>query len=537
MHANPLIDRRRLMATSLGALAAVLLDRGVGLRAQTPPVRREVHDPAAAPMLALYKRAIKEMKTRPVWDPTSWWFQAALHWTPVQNDAFGCYELACFNQLFQPPAGAGPDVLARIAASRRLVAGDVPIDPSIGIGRDRIWVKCPHRTYDFLPWHRVYLFFFERIIENVVGEPFGLPYWNYLDTRFRDFPPPFRPARESDGSDNPLFYPDRSPLCRDPNDASVPAAEKPLIRDQDLNWPTAAEQRFLERGDVLGLDRGFSFQLESAPHDQVHGRIGIVVGATPFGMATPALAARDPIFYLHHSNLDRLWEWWRTQPAGPEDPLRDPNYIWTQEPYLFATADIHKTGFTARESLGMVSRFYAYDTLDPVAAPPPGPVAAVARAQAASAAPTRVGRSGPLTVAGAPASTQLAPTPQAPAASERRDAAAPAASRWFLRLASLDSPSGAGVFDIYLDPPGAASTEGAPAGSFSLFGTPEGALAPHAGHGATATGNEKVIEVTPRMRQLIERGVNPAEVRITVVPNRSSGASTVRIGLMELFSR
>ena len=93
------------------------------------------------------------------------------------------------------------------------------------------------------------------------------------------------------------------------------------------------------------------------------------------------------------------------------------------------------------------------------------------------------------------------------------------------------------MFDIYIDPPGAASTEGAPAGSFSLFGTPELTLAPHAGHGATATGNEKVIEVTPRMRQLIERGVNPAEVRITVVPNRSSGASTVRIGQMELFSR
>jgi len=46
-----------------------------------------------------------------------------------------------------------------------------------------------------------------------------------------------------------------------------------------------------------------------------------------------------------------------------------------------------------------------------------------------------------------------------------------------------------------------------------------------------------VIEVTPRVRQLIGRGVNPAEVRITVTPNRSSGASTVRIGQMELFSR
>jgi tyrosinase len=26
-------------------------------------------------------------------------------------------------------------------------------------------------------------------------------------------------------------------------------------------------------------------------------------------------AAQDPIFWLHHSNIDRLWETWRNQPG------------------------------------------------------------------------------------------------------------------------------------------------------------------------------------------------------------------------------
>jgi hypothetical protein len=47
--------------------------------------------------------------------------------------------------------------------------------------------------------------------------------------------------------------------------------------------------------------------VENEPHNFVHGDIG---GSTGF-MRTTTLAARDPIFWLHHSNIDRLWEVWR----------------------------------------------------------------------------------------------------------------------------------------------------------------------------------------------------------------------------------
>src|SRR5262249_43237890 len=278
--------RRELVSYSIASLASLITSR-VDLSAQPAGarVRAELHTDAATPMLQLYKRDVKEMKARPVWDPTSWWFQANLHFMLPNNDSRGCYEASCYNELFVPPFGANPDVIRRIQASKKLTGGEVSISPTLGIGRDRLWSKCPHGSQDFLPWHRVYLFFFERIVESIVGQLFALPYWNYLDTRYRDMPEMFRAEREPDGSENSLYYPDRNPLCKDPNDPNVPQPQKPLIRETDLNWKVAADQKFLERGDVFGLGRGFSFQIESAPHNQVHGRVGLIKNGVPLGMA------------------------------------------------------------------------------------------------------------------------------------------------------------------------------------------------------------------------------------------------------------
>ena len=52
--------------------------------------------------------------------------------------------------------------------------------------------------------------------------------------------------------------------------------------------------------------------VESKPHNFVHTDIGQNTGL----MADPGVAARDPIFWLHHSNIDRLWEVWRGVPGS-----------------------------------------------------------------------------------------------------------------------------------------------------------------------------------------------------------------------------
>jgi hypothetical protein len=54
--------------------------------------------------------------------------------------------------------------------------------------------------------------------------------------------------------------------------------------------------------------------LEEEPHNLVHGNIG---GGTGL-MRSTTVAGRDPIFWLHHANIDRLWEVWRKLPGSVE---------------------------------------------------------------------------------------------------------------------------------------------------------------------------------------------------------------------------
>jgi tyrosinase len=100
------------------------------------------------------------------------------------------------------------------------------------------------RSARFLPWHRLYLHFFEQVVERLIGEPFALPYWNYLDPNLRDMLLPFRARLEADGSENPLFYLDRNPLTRDPDDPSVPASEKPSSETKTSNGRSPHKGRF-----------------------------------------------------------------------------------------------------------------------------------------------------------------------------------------------------------------------------------------------------------------------------------------------------
>jgi hypothetical protein len=91
------------------------------------------------------------MKKRPIADPTSWRYQAAIH---------------DYVRQFDPLATPG-DVL-----------------PSRGAAE--FWAQCQHFSWFFLSWHRMYLFYFEQIVSATIkqlkGPEWALPYWNYSDS-------------------------------------------------------------------------------------------------------------------------------------------------------------------------------------------------------------------------------------------------------------------------------------------------------------------------------------------------------------------
>jgi len=151
---------------------------------------------------------------------------------------------------------------------------------------------CPHDVSYFLAWHRGYLFYFEEQLRIVSGNRnLVLPYWDYY--RYPTLPPEFTdPARG-----NPLYLQRvntnvYNALSLAPFDPSV--------------WN-------FERGRT----NAFEPHIESRPHNPVHNIIG--------GLMATLESPMDPIFYLHHANIDRLWHAWAL-PDGKGIP-------WTTSPY------------------------------------------------------------------------------------------------------------------------------------------------------------------------------------------------------------
>ncbi len=176
---------------------------------------------------------------------------------------------------------------------------------------------CPHSNWFFLPWHRAYLIAFERICRQVLDDPgFALPYWDW--TEQRQLPPAFTEATVG-GRRNSLF--DNSREMRPGDQIPTPAVA------QDAILRIMAETHFENFGSTRPTGQsstearwlrgtGTMTPLESGPHGTVH----VTIGGDMGDMGSPL----DPIFWLHHCNIDRLWAWWNA--LGRRNTT---NRLWT----------------------------------------------------------------------------------------------------------------------------------------------------------------------------------------------------------------
>jgi len=311
------------------------------------------------PDLLWYAKGVGKMMERELNDPASWWFFAAIHGEYVNPD----------NDWYpNPPA----------FPAWGYVQGEpsVPTTPLPSSSTQlKFWNQCQHGTWYFLPWHRGYLYALEAQLRADIislGGPsnWALPYWNYFGGPQGDeaaIPPAFTTQTLPDGSPNPLFVTMRYGLAGD-GDIYVPTPA----------WMDTHPGPTPPRGDVTdtcmlndlytgsdaktpapgfgGPDTGFSHDggnfgnMESNPHNLVH----VYVGGAPsdpnlFGlMADPGTAALDPIFYLHHCNIDRMWAVWNEDGnANPSDAdwLNGPTKQFMMpmpgsEPWTYTPADV-----------------------------------------------------------------------------------------------------------------------------------------------------------------------------------------------------
>jgi tyrosinase len=166
--------------------------------------------------------------------------------------------------------------------------------------------RCPHTNWYFLPWHRAYLVMLERIIRSVTNDPnFAMPYWDW--TADRQLPRAFSDATFN-GRPNPLFA-QRSmrPNASLPDDMVGPVVIDSILAEPNFEiFGTSRPegQNSLSEEWVTG-GGGESGPLEANPHNRIHGRVGGDMGGSN--------SAIDPIFWMHHCNIDRIWAVWNQQ--------------------------------------------------------------------------------------------------------------------------------------------------------------------------------------------------------------------------------
>ena len=168
---------------------------------------------------------------------------------------------------------------------------------------------CPHGNWYFLPWHRAYLLSFERICGQLSGNAnFALPFWDW--TTDRTLPASFS-APEWNGQPNPLH--DRTRRLSPTTPLPADMVGSPLIEFilAEPNFEPFGSLRPTGQNDTAAdwqTRPGTKGLLESNPHDRLHVRLG--GSADPPGTMSTMMSPLDPIFWLHHCNVDRLWDRW-----------------------------------------------------------------------------------------------------------------------------------------------------------------------------------------------------------------------------------
>jgi hypothetical protein len=252
------------------------------------------------------------------------------------------------------------------------LAGMCPMgDPS-----NPLWDQCQHYSDLFFAWHRMYLYYFERILRAASGDPnLALPYWNYeppaseltlpspymtptsdcADSRPPEAAPVLDPAAHP--GCNPLYVPGRpASIPASAPDMSMAMADTSFEGPPDFGFgggpppgtPPAACHFDSAQGD-----------LENNPHDTIHD----VVGA-PY-MCCPPISANDPIFYAHHTEIDHLWKVWLAEGGGRANPTSDTTWMNTSFKFYDETGNV--VSLSVKDTLDTVTQLdYRYDDDPPV---------------------------------------------------------------------------------------------------------------------------------------------------------------------------
>jgi hypothetical protein len=231
--------------------------------------------------------------------------------------------LADFKWLFPPvcerkdQAALTDTEQARYICAYTMIINDGTLGQLVDIHHE---MHMQHTNARLLPWHRVFLHLFEEALHNYHPDV-CVPYWDWTtDSEHRV----------------PEWLAGYTPTIQTPTRTIT------VVRS-----PGSAENlASIVSGTASALQRT-TYDQFSAPINGIHGGVHIWCGGT---MSDAAISPADPIFWLHHANLDRLWwRWYNDTGAGNH---QNPNLAGTDalmDPWSYTeqdTRDIATLGYT-----------------------------------------------------------------------------------------------------------------------------------------------------------------------------------------------
>lgn len=246
-------------------------------------------------------------------------------------------------------------------------------------------------------------------------------------------------------------------------------------------------------------------------------------------------AGLDPIFWLHHANIDRLWSVWRGRSMQNLNPA-EPQWL-TALAFEFHDASGSIVSLTTDRVVdtAIAPLFYKYeDESDPLG-PSPAPSALRRLEMADQVIPEMVGASvEPVILKGEPASARLAVSPPTgPAGAPRAFGAPP--PQIYLNIENITGSGKPVSHSVYLNLPPGSDPNSHPelfAGVVPMFGVAE---ASRSDENHSGSGLHYSLEVGDVVRALEANAQwDPNNVRVTFVPKHGAGSATAfRAGVPE----
>jgi hypothetical protein len=353
----------------------------------------------------------------------------------------------------------------------------------------QVWDQCKHGTSDFLTWHRIFLYNFEQVLQGAANDKsLRLPYWDYTDPAQVQLPAEFAQPTLSGGGANSLYDPRRrsQTVKLDPGDTDIDS----LLQESDYG--------------------SFSSDLEDQPHGTTHCAVG---PGCPYPlMGKVAVAGTDPIFWLHHANIDRIFECWQKSGGTVPSDLKD-------QPYPFIDA----TGALVTMKYSDLPLDYTYDHVNRCGRKPTARLLATPQALAPQV--TSLAKVQGFAISDASAAVSLPLPKSGPPADRFRNSllapAGPTRTKLVLDDITAEGPPGV-LFKVYLSTAGPHPRRQYVA-TLSFFG-----VEAHDGHAAGGGKRSRHIDVTEKLKALKGKAAEMPAVQVVFEAADGTASSTLQ---------